>query len=99
MARRRKSASVKKLTPNMLRKMIVQERRKIRETSDPIEAGVEDPAKVSADEVDAGDEADTLAKDIDHLKVLKIQEAKLRKMLREVSNRRRSAQKRIKRKL
>ena len=83
----------------MLRKMIVQERRRLRETSDPIEAGVEDPEKVSADEVDADKQADTLAKDIDHLKVLKVQEAKLRNKLREVSNRRRTAQKRIKSKL
>ena len=83
----------------MLRKMIVQERRRLRETSDPIEAGVEDPEKVSAEEVPADKIADTLAKDIDHLKVLKVQEAKLRRKLREVSNRRRNAQKRIKRKL
>ena len=83
----------------MLRKMIVQERRRLRETSDPIEAGVEDPEKVKAEEVPAGEEADTLAKDIDHLKVLKIQEAKLRRKLREVSNRRRNVSKRIKRKL
>jgi len=79
--------------------MIVQERRRLRETSDPIEAGVEDPEKVKAEEVPAGEEADTLAKDIDHLKVLKIQEAKLRRKLREVSNRRRNVSKRIKRKL
>ena len=83
----------------MLRKMIVQERRRLRETSDPIESGVEDPEKVSADEVDAADQADVLAKDIDHLKVLKVQEAKLRRKLREVSNKRRNVSKRIKRKL
>ena len=69
--------TVKKLTPGMLRKMIVQERRRLRETSDPIAAGVEDPEKVSAEEVDADAQADTLEKDIDHLKVLKIKEAKL----------------------
>jgi len=96
MARRK---NVKKLTPKMLRSMIVQERRKLRETSDPIAAGVEDIEKVSAAEVDADKQADTLEKDIDHLKVLKIQEAKLRKKLREVSSRRRNTQKRIKRKL
>ncbi len=79
--------------------MIVQERRKLRETSDPIAAGVEDLEKVSAEEVDADEQADTLEKDIDHLKVLKIQEAKLRRKLREVSVRRRNTQKRIKRKL
>ena len=98
MARRIKR-NTKALTPSMLRKMIVQERRRIRETSDPIESGVEDPEKVSADEVDADKQADTLAKDIDHLKVLKVQEAKLRRKLREVSSRRRNTQKRIKRKI
>ena len=51
----------------MLRKMIVQERRRLRETSDPIEAGIEDVEKVSAEEVDADEQAETLAKDIDHL--------------------------------
>ncbi|HIL26373.1 MAG TPA: hypothetical protein EYG21_03125 [Nitrospinaceae bacterium] len=95
MARRK----TKNLTPKMLRRMIVQERRKLRETSDPIAAGVEDLEKVSAEEVDADEQADTLEKDIDHLKVLKIQEAKLRRKLREVSVRRRNTQKRIKRKL
>jgi hypothetical protein len=98
MARSRRRTA-KNLTPVMLRKLIVQERRRLRETSDPIEAGVEDPEKVKAEEVPAGEEADTLAKDIDHLKVLKIQEAKLRRKLREVSNRRRNVSKRIKRKL
>ncbi len=83
----------------MLRKMIVQERRRLRETSDPIAAGVEDPEKVSAEEVDADAQADTLEKDIDHLKVLKIKEAKLRKQLRTVTERRRRVSKRIKRKL
>ena len=98
MARRIKR-NTKSLTPSMLRKMIVQERRRIRETSDPIESGVEDPEKVSAEEVGADKQADTLAKDIDHLKVLKVQEAKLRRKLREVSSRRRITQKRIKRKI
>ena len=89
----------KALTPKMLRNMIVQERKRLRETSDPIAAGVEDIEKVHAEEVDAGDEAGTLEKDIDHLKVLKIQEIKLRNKLREVSSRRRKVRNRIKRKL
>jgi len=95
----KKRKGVKSLTPQMLRKMIVQEKRRIKESSDPIEAGIEDPEKVSADEVDADKQADTLAKEIDHLKVLKVQEAKLRRKLREVSSKRRNVSKRIKRKL
>ena len=47
----------KKLTPGMLRKMVLEEktklrRRKLRE-SDPIVAGLDDPEKVTADEVEA----------------------------------------------
>ena len=90
---------VKKLTPQLLRKMINEERRKLRETSDPVAAGIEDPAKVSAEEVDADAQAQTLEKDIDHLKALKVQESKLRRKLREVSSRRRKVSNRIKRKL
>lgn len=90
---------VKKLTPQLLRKMIIEERRKLRETSDPVAAGVVDPAKVSAEEVDADEQAQTLEKDIDHLKALKVQESKLRRKLREVSSRRRKVSNRIKRKL
>ena len=71
-----------RLTPSMLRKMVLEEKaRLVRETSDPIDAGVEDPEKVSAEEKDADEQADTLAKDIDHLKVLKIEEARLYKKL------------------
>ena len=101
MARRRikRSRKTKALTPKMLRSMIVQERRRLKETSDPIADGITDPAYVEAEEVDAGDEADTLEKDIDHLKVLKVAESKLRKTLREVTNKRRRLSKRIKRKL
>jgi len=99
MARRRIKRKTKNLTPRMLRTMIVQERRRLKETSDPIAAGIEDPEKVSAEEVEPGDEADTLEKDIDHLKVLKVAESKLRKTLREVTSKRQRVAKRIKRKL
>ncbi|HIL97224.1 MAG TPA: hypothetical protein EYG51_15105 [Pseudomonadales bacterium] len=91
----RRSKKVRKLTPQMLRRLVLSERRRIRETSDPIAAGIEDVEKVSADEVDADKFADTLEKDIDHLKVLKIQERKLFRTLKKVN----SAKKRIKRRL
>ncbi len=64
--------------------MVMEERRRIRETSDPIADGISDPAYANAEEVDADDQANTLEKDIDHLKVLKVQEAKLRRKLRKV---------------
>jgi len=57
--------------------MIQQEARKLQtELSDPVEKGG-DIEKVAAEEKDADEQADTLAKDVDHLKVLKIHEAKL----------------------
>ncbi len=66
-----------KLTPNLLRKIVLEERERILNESDPIEAGIDDVAKVNAEEKDADEQQDTLAKDIDHMKALKIEEAKL----------------------
>jgi len=78
----RKNRKHTKLSPKMLRKMVLEEKARIvRETSDPIDAGVDEPEDVDADEKDADEQADTLAKDIDHLKVLKIEEKRLYKKL------------------
>ena len=93
-----------KLTPAMLRKMVLQERRRLqkrrlRETSDPIADGIEDPAYVDAEEVDADDQADTLEKDIDYIKALKIEERKLRKTLRRISEAKKKLRRRINRKI
>ena len=74
-----------KLTPRMLRRLVLEEKARMMNESDPIEAGIDDPAKVDAEEVDAGDEADTIAKDIDIMAVLKIEETKLKKKLRKVN--------------
>ena len=77
------SRRVRKLTPHTLKRMIREEARKIQsESSDPIVAGHDDVEKVSAEEVDADELAGSLEKDIDHLKVLKIHEAKLVSKLR-----------------
>ena len=55
----RRKSRVQRLTPGMLRKMVLEEKaRLVRETSDPIEAGVEEPEKVSADEKDADEQAE-----------------------------------------
>ena len=93
-----------KLTPAMLRKMVLQERRRLhkrrlRETSDPIADGIEDPAYANAEEVDADDQADTLEKDIDYIKALKIEERKLRKTLRRISEAKKKLRRRINRKI
>ena len=83
-------AKVKRLTPSMLRRMVIAERRRLyRESSDPIVAGIEDPEKVSAEEVEAGEEAGTLEQDIDFIKALKIQERKLKRKLKRVQEARR----------
>ena len=64
-------ARIKRLTPQMLRKMVLQEKKRVRET---LELGIEDVEKAAAKtpEVDADKQADTLEKDVDFLKVLKI---------------------------
>lgn len=85
---------ITKLTPALLRKMIQEEKKSIKETletgeSDPVEAAKE------TEEVEAEDMANVLAKDIDHLKVLKIQEAKLRSKLAKVEKAKHLLRKRV----
>ena len=80
------SRRVRKLTPSLLRRMVLEEKKRMmRETSDPVAAGIEDPEKVSAEETDADELAGTLEKDIDHMKVLKIHERKLKRKLRRIA--------------
>ena len=74
----------RKLTPAILRKIVLRERAKLSESSDPIVDGVENPDDVKAEEVDAADLAGSLEKDIDHMKVLQIKEARLRKKLHKI---------------
>jgi hypothetical protein len=84
----------------MLRRMVLQEKSRImRETSDPIEAGISDPEKVDAEEVEADDQANTLAKDIDHIKVLKIEERKLYRRLVKINERKKRIKRRLLKKL
>ena len=71
-----------KLTPRILRKMIQEER--MRNVFETLEQGNEDPEKVDAEEVGADKLATALEKDLDHLKALKIKEAKTRKMLKRI---------------
>ena len=76
---------VRKLTAESLKKMIQEEARKIQlETSDPIAAGVEKAEKVKAEEVDADEQAQSLEKDIDYIKALKIHESQLREKLKKI---------------
>jgi hypothetical protein len=79
-------AKFRKLTPSILRSIILEEKQKLMNESDPIVQGIEDPAKVSAEETGADEQAQALEKDIDFMKALKIEEAKTMKYLKKVQN-------------
>ena len=85
----RKSRKSIKLTPTILRKMIQEERRRSR-LAETLEQGEEDATKVDAEEVDADSYADSLEKDLDHLKVLKISESKVRETLKKIMGKKKS---------
>jgi hypothetical protein len=92
----RRNSRNRKLTPKMLRRMVLAEKtRLMRETSDPIEAGIDEPEDVDAEEKDADEQADTLAKDLDHIKALKIEETKLRRHYRRIQEVKKALKKRI----
>ena len=94
------SRRVRKLTPSLLRKMVMEEKKRMmRETSDPVAAGIEDPEKVNAEEADADELADTLEKDIDHMKVLKIHERKLQRKLKRITEAKKKIRNRVLRRL
>ncbi len=80
------SRKIRKLTPAVLRKIVMQE--SLSGELEPIE-------KVDAEEVDAGELASSLEKDIDHAKVLKLEESRLRNRLRRVQSARKKIAKRI----
>jgi hypothetical protein len=86
------SKKYRKLTPTLLRKIVLLEQRKM---SESLEQGKEDIEKVEAEEVPAKDLADSIEQDIDWMKALKIQERRIIKKLTEV----RKAQRRIRVKL
>lgn len=76
-------AKFRKLTPSILRSIILEEKAKLMNESDPVADGG-DLAKISVEEVDADKQAKTLEKDIDFIKVLKIEERKTRRYLKKV---------------
>ena len=86
---------VRKMTPHMIKRMIVQEARRLRK--EVLETGKEDIEKAAKDteEVDAGEYADSIEQDIDWMKALKIHESRLARKLREV----RTTKKRLARRL
>lgn len=91
-----------KLTPTLLRKIVLQERaRMMREAAgkDPIAAGVEHPEDVDAAEIAAEDLAGTLAQDIDYMKALKIHERRLAAKLKRIQEAKAKVRNRVTRKL
>ena len=85
-----------KLTPTLLRKLVLQEKRKIQES---LEQGEEETEKVDADEVDADDLADSIEKDIDFIKALKIQENILTRKMKKVQEAKKRLKTRLQKKL
>lgn len=81
-----------KLTPSLLKKIVLEEKRKIMET---LEQGKEDSEKVKAEELDADEQAEALEKDIDFIAALKIQENILKKKYAKVQAAKKRLVKRI----
>ena len=90
-------ARLRKLTPKMLRKLVLEEKRRMFENLGD-EVPVEKAAK-DTDEVEADDLADTIEQDIDWMKALKIKEIKLRRHLRRVNEAKRNLRRRLNKKL
>lgn len=84
---------VRRITPDFLKKMILDEAKKLQKET--LEMGKDHPEKVSAEEVDADEYADTLEKEIDHMKALKIHEQKLASKLEKIKEERIKLQKKI----
>lgn len=75
-----------KLTPAILRKLVMEEVAKLK--SDALDADL-------ADETDADEYADSLEHHIDFVKALKIKEARLKRELKQISERKNAAYQKI----
>lgn len=70
-----------RVSADQLKDIVIAEAKQIRET---LEQGKSDITKVTAKEVDADGFAQSLEKDIDHMKQLKLHEVRLKKQLRRI---------------
>ncbi len=86
----------KTMSVESLRKFILDEAAKMNETLEQGEDSVED---VSADETEASEYADTLEKDLDHMKALKIHESRIKKNLLRISEAKKIVRSRIMKRL
>ena len=93
------SRRVRKLSPHMIKRMIVQEARRLRK--EVLETGKEDVEKAAkeTEETDADEYADSIEQDIDWMKALKIHESRLARKLREVRRSKKKIARRITRKV
>lgn len=92
-------SKVKKLSVDSLKRFIVREAKKaghpINEGDDPNTPKDLAAAAKKTKEVDADEYPNTLEKDIDHLAVLKVREAKARKYLKKIQEERKRIKKRV----
>ena len=84
------------MTPRQLRMFVTSEARRISET---LEQGKAEPEDVTVDEVDADALANTLEKDLDHMKALKIKEGRLKKNLLKIEEAKKVLRSRIMKRL
>jgi hypothetical protein len=87
-------AKVKKLTPALLKKLVLRERRKMLESLELGEESVE-KAAAKTDEVDADEMAGSIEQDVDWMKALKIKESRLRRSLKRVNEVKRKLRARV----
>jgi len=91
-------ARTKRLTPRMLKNLVLRERRRMMEA---LETGGENVEKVAAQtqEVGPNELADSIENDVDWLKALKIKEARAIRVLRKINETRQRVKRRMIRKL
>lgn len=83
----KRNRRTRKLSPRSLRRLVLEEKKRLDEKKAELTS--------KAREVDADEYADTLAKDIDFVKALKIKEGKLQAALAQVRERKKKIQQRI----
>ena len=84
-----------RLTPALLKRLVLEEKKKIQETLEQDEEAVE---KVDAEEVDADEMADSLEQNIEWMAALKIQESILKRKYAKVQKAKKRLVKKINKK-
>ena len=84
---------IRKITPNLLKRMIVQEAQQLKKEA--LEQGKVDSEKIDADETEAEDLAGSIELDIDYMKALQIHEKRLRLKMKQIKEAKNILKKRI----